>query len=196
MILSFGETLRRLRTEKGLSQQQLAERLHVGRPSVTNWEGGRRMPDALTVSQLADALGVSPAVLLPPAERRDAPPNVVLMDDMPIIVEGTLPVLRSALPGANITGFTRTAEAVAYFKDHPVALVFLDIELGRVNGLDLCGELLRLQPFTNVVFLTAYQDYAYEAWSSLACGFLLKPLTEEAVRRQLPRLRHPVGGLL
>ena len=196
MIKPFGETLRRLRMEKGLSQQQLADRLHVERSSFANWEAGRRLPDAAMISQIAKALGVDPAVLLSAAESPDETPNVLLVDDESIILDGTLPVLRKTLPGAKVFGFTKPSQAVSFAREHPVALAFLDIELGRVSGLELCRELIRIRPRVNVVYLTVYREYSFDAWDTGACGFLLKPLETEAVRRQLLHLRYPVGGLL
>ena len=50
-------------------------------------------------------------------------------------------------------------------------------------------------PHTNVVFLTAYAEYSFDAWDTGACGFLLKPLSAQSVRGQLGRLRYPVRGL-
>ena len=58
-------------------------------------------------------------------------------------------------------------------------------------GLDLCQTLLEINPRTNVVFLTAYADYAIDAWDTGASGFMLKPITEEGVQEQLKKLRHP-----
>ena len=77
-----------------------------------------------------------------------------------------------------------------------IALAFLDIELGRVSGLDLCREMLRIRPRTNVIFLTAFREYSLDAWDTGASGFLLKPLEVDAVKKQLAALRYPVGGLL
>ncbi|MBR1636006.1 MAG: response regulator [Lachnospiraceae bacterium] len=191
----FGETLRRLRMENGLSQQQLADRLHVERSSLANWEAGRRLPDAAMISQIAKTLGVDAAILFSDAESSDEPPNVLLVDNERIILEGGLPVLREALPGAKVFGFTKPSQAVEFVRDHPVALIFLDIELGRVSGLDLCRELIRVRPRVNVIFLTSFQEYSFDAWDTGASGFLLKPLEADAVRRQLLHLRYPVGGL-
>ena len=196
MTTSFGETLRRLRTEKGLSQQQLAVRLHMERPSVANWEAGRRMPDAATVYQIAEALSVDSSALLSAADDSGEAPNVLLVDDEPLIVTGGIPVLREAMPNANIIGFTKPSQALAFLRENPVALVFLDIELGRTSGLELCREMLRLRPRTNVIYLTAFREYAFDAWDTGACGYLLKPLETETVRAQLSRLRYPVKGLL
>jgi DNA-binding LytR/AlgR family response regulator len=47
-----------------------------------------------------------------------------------------------------------------------------------------------------VIYLTAFREYAFDAWDTGACGYLLKPLETEAVRAQLSRLRYPVKGLL
>lgn len=196
MTTSFGETLRRLRTEKGLSQQQLAVRLHMERPSVANWEAGRRMPDAATVYQIAEALSVDSSALLSAADDSGEAPNVLLVDDEPLIVTGGIPVLQEAMPNANVVGFTKPSQVLAFFSENPVALAFLDIELGRTSGLELCREMLRLRPRTNVIYLTAFREYAFDAWDTGACGYLLKPLETEAVRAQLSRLRYPVKGLL
>lgn len=196
MTTSFGETLRRLRTEKGLSQQQLAVRLHMERPSVANWEAGRRMPDAATVYQIAEALSVDSSALLSAADDPGEAPNVLLVDDEPLIVTGGIPVLQEAMPNANVVGFTKPSQVLAFFSENPVALAFLDIELGRTSGLELCREMLRLRPRTNVIYLTAFREYAFDAWDTGACGYLLKPLETETVRAQLSRLRYPVKGLL
>lgn len=196
MTTSFGETLRRLRTEKGLSQQQLAVRLHMERPSVANWEAGRRMPDAATVYQIAEALSVDSSALLSAADDSGEAPNVLLVDDEPLIVTGGIPALQEAMPNANVVGFTKPSQALAFFSENPVALAFLDIELGRTSGLELCREMLRLRPRTNVIYLTAFREYAFDAWDTEACGYLLKPLETETVRAQLSRLRYPVKGLL
>ena len=194
MTNPLGETLRRLRTEKGLSQQQLAERLHVVRASVTNWEIGRRMPTVATVIQIAQVLGVDPAVLLEESEEQEQIPHVLLLDDEAIIVEGCIPVIQKALPYAKVEGFSQISPAMDYLRENPVAIVFLDIELGRHSGLTLCQEILAIRPRTNVIFLTAYMEYSLDAWSTGASGFLLKPLAEEDVREELTRLRYPIKG--
>ena len=175
MTTSFGETLRRLRTEKGLSQQQLAVRLHMERPR---------------------ALSVDSSALLSAADDSCEAPNVLLVDDEPLIVTGGIPVLQEAMPNANVVGFTKPSQVLAFFSENPVALAFLDIELGRTSGLELCREMLRLRPRTNVIYLTAFREYAFDAWDTGACGYLLKPLETETVRAQLSRLRYPVKGLL
>lgn len=194
MNTRFAETLRRLRTAKGLSQKELAKRMYVTRPTVARWESGSRMPDAAMISQLSECLGVDVNTLLSAAAARDESPNVIMVDDRKIILTGGLPILKETMPNATVTGFTRPSEAVEYARVNRVALAFLDIELGKVSGLELCRTLLEINPRTNVVYLTAYSEYSFDAWSTGASGFMLKPITPEGVRAQLKMLRYPFAS--
>ena len=60
----FSETIKKLRTEKGLSQNTLADKLFVTQPTVARWESGTRLPDAMMMTRLAEVLGVSVEELL------------------------------------------------------------------------------------------------------------------------------------
>lgn len=59
-----GAMIRRLREEKGLTQLELAERLHVSDKSVSKWETGRGYPDITLIEPIAQALGASVQALL------------------------------------------------------------------------------------------------------------------------------------
>ena len=196
MASSFGEALRRLREEKGFTQQQVADRLHVDRVTVTRWEMGHRTPDIATVSLLAEALGVDTAMLIDTAEEPSEVPNILLVDDVPVILEGGVRTLQEAIPKANVVAYRGPSDVIRFVKENPVALIFLDIELGQLSGIDLCRELLLIRPRTNVIYLTWYPEYSLDAWGTGASGFLLKPLEADDVRRELSRLRYPVKGLL
>ena len=187
----FAYTLKRLRTERGISQAQLSEKLFVDRSTITRWENGSRLPNNKMIAQISRILDTDINILLNAAAESEEIPNVILVDDTKIILKGGIPILEQVLPNAMITGFTRPSEAIEYAKANRIALAFLDIELGKTSGLDLCHTLLEINPCTNVVFLTAYVGYAFDAWSTGACGFMRKPLTPEGVREQLRRLRYP-----
>ena len=190
MEMLFAEILKKLRTEKGLSQRDLAGQVFVTRSTVTRWENGNRLPDAAMISRLSKCLDVDVNTLLSAAQH-DETPNVIIVDDRKIILAGSLPVLEQAMPNATVVGFTKPSEALEYARDNRVALAFLDIELGNTNGLDLCRALLDINPRTNVVYLTAYSGYSLEAWNTGASGFMLKPITPEGVQAQLKNLRYP-----
>lgn len=190
----FAETLRALRVEKGYSQQQLADKIVVNRSTVAKWESGSRLPDIDMIHHLANALNSDVNVLVNAVLESEDAHNIILVDDEKVILSGGIPILEEVFPDDVITGFTKASEAVAFAKSNPVALAFLDIELGRFSGLNLCRELLNINRRTNVIFLTGYRDYSFDAWDTGASGFLLKPLTTAAVRAQLMHLRHSIPG--
>ncbi len=197
MSMLFAETLKKTRTEKGLTQRELAERLYVTRTSVNRWENGTRLPDAAMILKLSEALGVDIYVLFNAAAESDCRPNVIMLDDNKIILNGGLPILEEVMPNATITGFTKPMDAIEYAKANRVSLAFLDIEMGNISGLDVCRDLLSIYPRTNVIFLTAYPSYAIDAWETGASGFMIKPITADGVRAQLKKLRYPFssGGI-
>ena len=191
MSKNFGEKLRKIREQKGLSQKNLADKLFVTRSTIARWENGSRMPDVKMMSMIAEFLGVSVDILLN-GEQLSETPTVIWVEDIKTILNGGIPVIERAMPDATVIGFTRPLEALKYAKEHRVSLAILDIELGSVSGLDLCRELLKINPRTNVIYLTAYVDYSFDAWSTGASGFMLKPLNEENLKAQLEKLRYPI----
>ena len=73
----FAENLRTRRTALGLTQEALAEKLHVTRQAVSNWENGKNQPDLEMLALLSWALEVDVSTLLggdaPPRSRGTAP---------------------------------------------------------------------------------------------------------------------------
>lgn len=195
MKVSFGERLRRLRMERNISQQKLSNMLHVDRSTIAKWESGARQPDFDMIARLSDCLSAEPGLLLQTSEKNAEKWNVMLVDDEKIILSGALSVLSEALPEAEIYGFTDPAKATAFARGNKVKITFLDIEMGRISGLDVCRELLEIDPRMNVIFVTGYREYALDAWETGACGFLIKPLTVDKIRQRLSALRFPIGGL-
>lgn len=192
MSTLFAETLKKLRKEKGLSQIQLGKQMFVNNSTIARWESGSRLPDAAMITRLSRVLEVDVGILLSTAMESEESLNVIMVDDRKIILSGGLPVLEAVMPNATVTGFTRPSEAIEYARANRVALAFLDIEMGKTSGLDLCQTLLEINPRTNVVYLTAYSEYAVDAWGTGASGFMLKPITPEGVQDQLKRLRYPI----
>ena len=194
MEISFGEALKRLRMKQGLSQQQLGEAIHIDRSSISNWEADRRIPDLNTIKQLAGCLNVNVNELVTTNMTYSKGINIIMVDDEKIILDGNIDILRDFFPNATFNGFTTARSALVYAENNKVDLAFLDIELGSMNGIELCRRLLDLNPRTNIIYLTGYSDYAIDAWATGASGFLLKPLDGEKVKQPIGMLRYPVGG--
>ncbi|MBQ3462921.1 MAG: response regulator [Clostridia bacterium] len=194
MAASFGEKIKQIRNQRGLSQQQLADMLNVDRSSVANWETDRRVPNFDTISKMAVFFNININEFTSTAEAKAKTANIIMVDDEKIILNGCAALLRKFFPNGDFNGFTTARSALEYAEKNRVDLAFLDIELGNMSGIELCHRLLELNPRMNIIYLTGYSDYAIDAWDTGACGFLLKPLKEEKVRQALGRLRYPIGG--
>ena len=196
MNMLFADTMKKLREEKGLSQNEIAKRMYVTRTAVSRWESGHRLPDAAMITRLSDVLGVDVNILISAAAQSDEIPIVIMVDDNKVFLNDGMPIIEEVIPNAAVIGFTKPSEAVEYAKANRVALAFLDIEMIDVSGLDVCRKLLEINQRTNVVYLTAYRDYSFDAWDTGACGFMLKPITPEGIKKQLEKLRYPflTGG--
>ena len=196
MNMLFADTMKKLREEKGLSQNEIAKRMYVTRTAVSRWESGHRLPDAAMITRLSDVLGVDVNILISAAAQSDENPVVIMVDDNKVFLNDGMPIIEEVIPNAAVIGFTKPSEAVEYAKANRIALAFLDIEMIDVSGLDVCRKLLEINQRTNVVYLTAYRDYSFDAWDTGACGFMLKPITPEGIKKQLKKLRYPflTGG--
>ena len=105
----------------------------------------------------------------------------------------TVPQLEKMI--AEEMGFSKPSEALHFVRFNHVDIAFLDISMGKTSGLDLCEQMIEINPKLNVVFLTAYPEYSLQSWNTHACGFLVKPLVSEEIKRQMSKLRFPVSGL-
>lgn len=74
------DTIKKLRIEQGLSQDELAERVHVVRQTVSKWERGTSVPDADSLMALARALGVSAADLLGESAPAEQNPDELVLE--------------------------------------------------------------------------------------------------------------------
>ncbi len=79
-------------------------------------------------------------------------------------------------------------DALADFSDMLPEVVFLDIEMPGMNGVELAKKLRAIKPDLMIVFLTAYAQYAVNAFEVEAVDYLLKPIVTEDLNRVIKRL--------
>ena len=111
--------------------------------------------------------------------------NILVNDDEPLQLEELVNILSQIRPNADIFPYTWPDDALEAARQHPIDIAFLDIQTGGMNGLQLAVELKKVKPDIHIIFVTGYSQYAVEAFSIHATGYLLKPVTEEAVNREL-----------
>lgn len=75
--------------------------------------------------------------------------------------------------------FSDAKEALEWAKKNPIDVAFLDIEMGGMNGVDLAGKLKEIDPDIRLFFVTAYEQYALDAFKADALGYILKPYSKQ-----------------
>lgn len=97
----------------------------------------------------------------------------IALDDEPIALE-IIKMHCSELPFINLTNtFTQPSKAEKYLQKHPVDLIFLDINMPDVNGINFYKN---LEQEIMVIFTTAYSNYAVDGFHVNAVDYLLKPI--------------------
>jgi DNA-binding LytR/AlgR family response regulator len=99
--------------------------------------------------------------------------KVVVVDDEPLALEVVEGYLKRMNEGHAVSLFNHAGDALAYMENHPVDLLFLDIEMPVMTGIEFL-EKLSDPPLT--IFTTAYRNYAFEGFELGVIDFLLKPI--------------------
>ena len=84
-------------------------------------------------------------------------------------------------------------EAIEQARAQKPEVVFLDIQMGGTNGLEVAAYLASLDPAPCIVFATAYSEYAVAAFELAAVDYLVKPYHERRLAATLERIRHRQG---
>ena len=93
---------------------------------------------------------------------------------------------------AEILKYTNPQKAFEENKDKKIDIAFLDIEMPVINGVQLAKKLKSVNPTVNVIFVTAYDSYALEAYKIHASGYVTKPVNEDKIKKELDALRYPI----
>lgn len=119
--------------------------------------------------------------------------RIFVIDDEPDVLEALCEAIAEAAPGAEICHFRRGQAALeaAAEKDRSPDVVFSDIQMPDMNGLQLAAAMKKAAPDARIVFITAYSQYALEAWKRHVHGYLIKPVTAEDIRDTLDNLHIP-----
>ena len=119
--------------------------------------------------------------------------KIIAVDDEKIALQGLLSAIQQAAPNAEIYGFRQTGAAIAHMENDPCDVAFLDIEMKGMNGVEVAEKLKAIHPDINIIFATGFGTYRDVAFDLHASGYLIKPITEESVKRELDNLRRPVS---
>lgn len=115
--------------------------------------------------------------------------RVMIVDDEPL-ARDRLRRMLSAIDNCTVVGDAGDGEqALVLAKEVVPDLVFMDVRMPGMDGLIAAQHLAKIEPPPAVIFCTAYDDYAVEAFSSQAIGYLLKPVKQADLENVLSRTR-------
>ena len=117
----------------------------------------------------------------------DAPLRALVVDDeAPTLAELTYLLRQDPRVGQLHTASSGT-EALRALEEHPVDVVFCDISMPGLDGLDLAKVLARFADRPQVVFVTAYEEHAVDAFELQATDYVMKPIRAERLRKAVRR---------
>ena len=115
--------------------------------------------------------------------------KILITDDEAFLRQDLADALGRVSPGHEIAFADSYDTAVARLKETFYDIAFCDIQMPGKNGLALAESVKRLSPRTNIIIVTAYSQYALEAFKLFVSGYLLKPVKDRDLEEALHNLR-------
>jgi DNA-binding LytR/AlgR family response regulator len=120
----------------------------------------------------------------------DAIQTCVIAEDEPLLRQALLDQLAQVWPQLRILAACEDgACALEAIAEHQPHVAFLDIRMPGLSGLDVAAAATQVSPRTQIVFVTAYDQYAVDAFERGAIDYLLKPITAERLAATMQRLQ-------
>ena len=118
--------------------------------------------------------------------------SALIADDEPHLAQHLKEQLAQLWPELEILHVARNGiEAAAQIAELQPDLAFLDIQMPGMSGLEVAQD---IEGHTRVVFVTAYDEYAVQAFDHAALDYLLKPLKSERLARTLERVKRALAA--
>lgn len=120
-------------------------------------------------------------------------PTAIICDDEPRLAEALQAQLQSAWPELQIIALGHSGgEALSLVAEHGPDIAFLDIRMPGLSGMEVARQLAGSPDAPHIVFVTAYDAHAMEAFDARAMDYLLKPVKAARLQETVDRLRAAV----
>lgn len=117
--------------------------------------------------------------------------SALIADDEPLLRDALVRLLKEEWPELKVVAQARNGrEAVEYYFQTKPDICFLDVHMPGINGIEAARTIGRE---TQLVFITAFTDYAVQAFNHGALDYLVKPLERERLRDTVQRLQDRLG---
>ena len=115
--------------------------------------------------------------------------KAIAVDDEVYMLETLEEAIRASSDIEKVAPFSSCSAALAYAETNPIDIAFLDINMRGIGGLGLAEKLMQIQPQCKIVFCTGYGEYAVSAFQLHVSGYLMKPITAEAVQKEIDHIK-------
>jgi len=116
--------------------------------------------------------------------------SAVIADDEPLLRHHLNKMLADVWPQLEIVGLAKNGqEALEMIEQSEPDVVFLDIKMPQLDGMSAAKALSKMGSQTQVVFITAYDEYALQAFEANALDYLLKPLSEQRLEQCISKIK-------
>lgn len=114
------------------------------------------------------------------------------VDDVLSQAENTADLMKLIDPRGQHRAVCEQAAAIESVRELSPDIVWLDVEMPGMNGLEMAAEIKKESPETNIIFVTGFPDFALEAYGMHASGYMMKPISARMMREEISNLRYPV----
>lgn len=114
----------------------------------------------------------------------------IIIDDEPLAIQLLSSYIEKIDHLELTASFTNPLNAIPFIKENTVDLLFLDVEMPELNGLELASLIGEKVP---VIFTTAYPNYAVEGFEVNAIDYIVKPITLERFLKAVKRVSEKIG---
>ncbi|WP_088832255.1 response regulator [Paenibacillus tyrfis] len=120
--------------------------------------------------------------------------KAILVDDEHLALIGLKKAIeREASEVEIVATYSDSTEVMAGVLAHRPDVVFLDIHMPEINGLNLGKQIQTVVPGTEIVFVTGYDQYAVQAFELYALDYIMKPLHKDRLRQTIQRIKEKLA---
>lgn len=126
--------------------------------------------------------------------RKEKSMKAILVDDEQLPLQHLQIMLEQKIGGIQVIGtFTNPIQAIEMTHKLRPDVVFLDINMPQINGLEIGEQLQNADPSPEIVFVTGYDKYAVDAFELCALDYIMKPVQLKRLEKTVERLREKIN---
>lgn len=119
--------------------------------------------------------------------------RTILVDDERIILDDLIELLSDNEQIEVVGAYQNPLDALKQLEQTKPDCAFLDIEMTEMKGIELAERLITLKPEIEIIFVTAYNNYASQAYEVNALDYLLKPIHPERLKKSVGKLINKIS---